>query len=117
MHGTQRLTLGVLPAVFTLVHGACATIPPQSLVGPSDTVQEDPGAVARSPPELPDPGAPGLSYTPAMFLYSGGRNPRRAEYAPQEVAVRTRTVDGNHPPYHFSEAGCTAPDLFRCSSS
>ncbi len=146
MHGSQRLSLVLLPVILTLVYGACATTPPHSLVGPADPVQEDVDALARSPLELPDPGAPG-PYTPAMFLYSGGLNPRRAEYAPQEVAVRTRTVDvspfvdemeerywgygtdavplngrlhhpvepgvypvvvmvhGNHPPYHFSEAG------------
>ncbi len=91
MKRSWRLKL-VLPAVsVALLIGACATVPPRSLVAPPDDGTVD-ARLVRQAIDLPNPGLPG-SYTPAMFLYSGGSNPRRAEYAPDAVTVRTRTVD------------------------
>lgn len=84
MHRLRRLRLLVPLLAAVLLAGGCATIPPQSL---ADHEHRE-----RPTIDLPDHGRPGPR-TPAMLLYSGGDNPRRPEYAPQEVAVRTGTVD------------------------
>ncbi len=84
MRRIQHLLFYLLSLAAVLLAGGCATIPPQSLADRDDRERPVLG--------LPDPGRPG-PWTPAMLLYSGGDNPRRPEYAPQAVGVRTGTVD------------------------
>jgi dienelactone hydrolase len=49
-------------------------------------------AAGGKPVSLPDPGLSG-SFAVKSFLYAGGRNPRRAEYARDKVGIVTRPVD------------------------